>query len=155
MSRLKSKQIRALGKVLFICYLVFILYFLLISDWYGRGELLPEYTYNLELFKEINRFWTYREQLGDFVVFANLAGNVIIFIPFGFTLPMASKYRDFITTCGYSFLVSLIVELFQLVTRVGSFDVDDLLLNTLGGALGYIIMTLCCIFRRINVKKKN
>lgn len=155
MNRLKSKHIRILGKLLFVCYLVFILYFLLISDWYGRGELLPDYTYNLELFKEINRFWTHREILGDFIVFANLAGNIIIFIPFGFTLPMASKYRDFIATCSYSFTLSLVVELFQLLTRVGSFDVDDLLLNTLGGAIGYILMIICCKIRRIHVKKKN
>lgn len=150
---MNNKNLRFLGKVLFICYVVFILYFLLISDWYGRGALLPEYTYNIELFKEINRFWTHRETLGDFIVFANLAGNVIIFIPFGIFLPMASKYRDFIATCGYSFILSLMVELFQLVTRIGSFDVDDLLLNTLGGALGYIIMVLCCVIRRVYVKK--
>ena len=39
---------------------------------------MREYHYNLELFREIRRFWTYREQLG-FLAFANLAGNVLIF----------------------------------------------------------------------------
>jgi glycopeptide antibiotics resistance protein len=38
---------------------------------------------------------------------------------------------------------------------VGSFDVDDLLLNTLGGALGYIVFTICAaIRRRHGVKRK-
>lgn len=150
----QRKQIRGLGKIFFICYIVFILYFLLISDWYGRSGELPEYTYNLVLFKEINRFWTYREILGTFVVFANLVGNVLIFIPFGFTMPMASKYRSFMITTVYSFLLSLLVEVFQLVTKVGSFDVDDLLLNTIGGAIGYIIYASCCAARRVYVKKK-
>ena len=41
-------------------------------------------------------------------------------------------------TVLYSFELSLLVELLQLVFKVGSFDVDDLLLNTIGGLLGYI-----------------
>ena len=49
-------------------------------------------------------------------------------------MPMASKYRSFFSTLFYSFGLSLCVETFQLLTKVGSFDVDDLLLNTLGGS---------------------
>ena len=63
-------------------------------------------------------------------MFTNLFGNVIIFMPFGFFLPMASKYRSFLAAVFYSFTLSLCVETFQLLTKVGSFDVDDLLLNT-------------------------
>lgn len=149
----KVQGTRIFGKILFICYVIFILYFLLVSDWYGREGRLPEYTYNLELTKEIKRFWNYREALGFFAVFSNLAGNILIFIPLGFTIPMASKYRSFISACAYSFLLSLLVEVFQLFTRVGSFDVDDLLLNTLGGAIGYITFVVCCFIRRKHVKK--
>ena len=32
----KRKRIRILGKILFILYVIFIVYFLLFSDWYGR-----------------------------------------------------------------------------------------------------------------------
>ena len=42
-------------------------------------------------------------------------------------------------TVLYSFELSLLVELLQLVFKVGSFDVDDLLLNTIGGLLGYLV----------------
>ena len=38
----------------------------------------------------------------------------------------------------YTFGLSLAIELIQLVSKVGSFDVDDLMLNTLGGVLGYL-----------------
>ena len=38
--------------------------------------------------------------------------------------------------------MSLFVETMQLVEKVGSFDVDDLLMNTIGGFVGYIIFTL-------------
>ena len=37
------------------------------------------------------------------------------------------------------FLLSLGVEVVQLLTRVGTFDVDDVLLNTIGVALGYVV----------------
>lgn len=150
-----AKGIRVVGKILFILYVIFILYFLLISDWYGRGGQLAEYTYNLELFKEIKRFWNYRESLGFFIVFSNLVGNVLIFIPFGFIIPLASKYRSFISSVAYTFSLSLFVEIFQLFSKVGSFDVDDLLLNTFGGVLGYIVFVVCNAIRRIYVAKKN
>ena len=38
--------------------------------------------------------------------------------------------------------MSLLVEILQIVLRVGSFDVDDLILNTLGGIIGYLLLTL-------------
>ena len=46
-------------------------------------------------------------------------------------------------TLFYSLGLSLGVEVFQLLTRVGSFDVDDLLLNTIGGILGYVLFLIC------------
>ena len=154
MSYKKGRGIRILGKILFILYMAFIVYFLLFSDLYGRTGPADEYHYNLVLFREIRRFWVYREQLGSFAVFSNLFGNVLIFMPFGFFLPMASRYRSFAAAVLYSFSLSLGVETFQLLTRVGSFDVDDLFLNTIGGAAGYIIFTICAAIRRHHVAKK-
>ena len=140
------KRLRVLGKILFVLYIGFLFYFLIFSDWYGR-EGTGEYHYNLVLFCEIKRFWLYRDVLG-WVSYANLFGNVLIFIPFGFFMPMASRYRSFFLTLFYSFGVSFFVECFQLVTRVGSFDVDDMLLNTLGGVIGYIVFAICNMIRR-------
>ena len=149
-----KKRVRALGKVLFVLYIVFIFYFLLLSDWYGRSGEMQEYHYNLVLFKEIKRFWIYRDQLGMRSVIYNLLGNVAVFVPFGFFMPMASKHRSFLATLFYSFGLSLCVESFQLITKVGCFDVDDLLLNTLGGVVGYLIFIICVALRRIHGRKK-
>ncbi len=143
-----KKRVRAIGKILFILYVGFIIYFLIFSDWYGRTGELQEYRYNLILFREIKRFWEYRDQVGFFAMFTNLFGNVIIFMPFGFFMPMASKYRSFLATTFSSFGLSLCVETFQLVTKVGSFDVDDLLLNTIGGVAGYLAFVICAAIRR-------
>lgn len=150
------KRIRVIGKILFVLYVAFIVYFLIFSDWYGRTGVMQEYRYNLVLFQEIKRFWEYRAQLGTFAMFTNLFGNVLIFVPFGFFMPMASKHRSFFSTLFYSFGLSLCVETFQLLTRVGSFDVDDLFLNTIGGVVGYIIFAICAAARRrYDFKKKS
>ena len=147
--------LRRLGKLLFVLYIAFLFWFLLFSDWYGRSGEMREYHYNLELFREIRRFWTYREQLG-LLTFTNLIGNVLIFVPFGFFMPMASRYwnRSFFLTVFYSFGISFFVEVFQLLTKVGSFDVVDLLLNTAGGLCGYILFALCNVIRRNYVEKR-
>ena len=122
---------------MFVLYIIFIIYFLIFSDWYGRTGEMQEYHYNLVLFKEIKRFWEYRDQVGMFAMFTNLFGNVIIFMPFGFFMPMASKYRSLFSTVFYSFGLSL-------------------LLNTIGGLAGYILFIICAAIRRRHVyKKKN
>lgn len=142
-----KKQIRVLGKILFILYIAFLLYFLIFSDWYGRTGALSDYHYNLVPFQEIQRFWNYREMLG-WISYANLFGNVIIFIPFGFFMPMASRYRSFFLTMSYSLGLSLLVEVFQFISKVGSFDIDDIILNTIGGVVGYILFVICNAIRR-------
>lgn len=152
----KRKRIRAIGKILFVLYIGFVVWFLIFSDWYGRTGEMQEYHYNLELFKEIKRFWDYRQQVGYFAMLTNLFGNVMIFLPFGFFLPMASRYRSFFSTMFASFVLSLCVEVFQFITRVGSFDVDDLLLNTIGGIVGHILFVVCdAVGRHNDYKKKN
>ena len=143
-----KKNIRLLWKVLFIAYIIFLFYFLLLSDWYGRSGEMYDYHYNLVLFKEIKRFWLYREKLGMYAVFTNIGGNILIFVPFGFILPMAKKYHSFFNTVFCTLGFSFFVESFQLITKVGCFDVDDLLLNTIGGILGYIIFVICNTVRR-------
>ena len=154
MSARKRTQYRILGKILFVLYIIFVFYFLLISEIYGRTGEMQEYHYNLVLFQEIKRFWNYREQLGIFATATNLLGNVLIFLPFGFFMAMASKYRSFLSTLIYSFALSLTIELSQLFMKVGCFDVDDLLLNTIGGMLGFITFAVCNVIRRNYAKKR-
>ena len=55
------------------------------------------------------------------------------------------------------FLFSLFVESVQLVSKVGSFDVDDMILNTAGAAIGYMMYTAVQqmrIWRREYAKRK-
>ena len=133
-------------KIIFGLYIFFLLYFLIFSEIYGRSGVMQDYHYNITPFQEIERFWKYREQLG-LMSYINLFGNVLIFAPFGFIEPLASKKRSFWATLVDGCLLSLSVEIFQFITKVGRFDVDDLLLNTIGGFLGYIIFRILAVRR--------
>jgi glycopeptide antibiotics resistance protein len=127
-----------LGWVLFIAYLALLVYFMFFAESFGRNPDLREYSYNLEPFKEIRRFYKYRKLLGMEAFLLNIAGNVVGFMPCGFFLPIISRRsKKFCNTFLFSFCLSLCIEITQLVFRVGSFDVDDLFLNTLGGVLGF------------------
>ena len=107
------------------------------------------YRYNLMPFVEIRRFWKYRDQLGNFAVFSNIFGNVIGFLPWGFILPIIFRRMDRVFLIFLSgFLLSLTVEVNQLISKVGCFDVDDLILNTLGAVLGYVFFVICDHIRR-------
>lgn len=92
--------------------------------------------------------------MGMYAVLTNLLGNILIFIPFGFFLPMGSTKKSFVLTALFSFFLSLGIETFQLLTKIGSFDVDDLLLNTLGGIIGYLLYRILSYFRRRSHEKE-
>ncbi|MDO5423886.1 MAG: VanZ family protein [Eubacteriales bacterium] len=144
-----KKRIRAAGTVLFLLYLMALGYFLFFAEGFGRAAEGRQYSYNLEPLKEIRRFWNNRATLGNTAVFLNLAGNVLAFLPFGAILPVISRYTRGLFRIGLlSLEFSFLMECFQLIFRVGSFDVDDLILNTIGGILGYLIFAICDMIRR-------
>ena len=142
--------------ILFVIYVVALIYFLFFSEEYGRvASQTDMYRYNLRPFREIARFLTYRSQLGWFAVVANLLGNVVGFVPYGFILPIIMhRFRSCLVIILSGFALSLLVECVQLVTKVGCFDVDDLILNTAGVALGYMLFVICNHFRRKHYGEK-
>lgn len=148
-------MLRTCSKIMFGVYIIFLIYFLFFAESTGRTFEGRTYHYNLVLFKEIGRFWHHRETLGVLAVMLNLVGNVVAFLPLGFFLPiMCRKCRSLFYTVFFCFEFSLIVETIQLVSKVGSFDVDDLLLNTIGGAIGYLCFAILNYMRRKHDEKK-
>ena len=126
--------------VCFLAYLLLLGYIVFFSSGFGREEH-AEYRYNFTLFQEIGRYYGIGIRTGMWKLFwMNVIGNVCVFIPFGIFVPVIfTKYQRWSTVLLASLELSLVVEVIQLSTKVGSFDVDDLLLNTLGGILGYVI----------------
>ena len=69
----------------------------------------------------------------------NIVGNVVAFMPCGFFLPIVSRRsKRWYRTIVFSFAFSFMLETIQLIFKVGSFDVDDMILNTLGAGLGFV-----------------
>lgn len=138
-----KKQIRLLCRVLFALYIAGLVYFLFFAEMLDRTGIERSYRYNLIPFREIRRFIVYADLLGPMAVISNLFGNIVIFMPFGFLVPILGRKKwNFWFTSLLSFALSLAVECIQLVTRTGCFDVDDIFLNTIGGMLGYLVYAL-------------
>ena len=100
---------------------------------------------NLEPFHTIRLFLRVLDkQAYSSAAAINLAGNVIMFIPLGFLLPRVfPKLRKFWRCMMATALIITAVELTQLFTLLGSCDIDDLILNVIGAAAGYILHKLC------------
>ena len=136
---------------LFIVYLMSLAYFLFFAESTGRTFVERTYQYNLIPFHEIRRFWVYRRQLGIAAVTLNLAGNILAFVPFGLFLPiLVKRVRSLGKTLLLGFEFSLFVEVLQLFSKVGSFDVDDILLNTSGVFIGYVMFSLLRVLHMHN-----
>ena len=142
-----------LWKVLFVFYAAVMLWLLFDRE---RGLIELDYwehvrqNLNLEPFHTIRLFWNALDQ-EEYrrLAIINLGGNVLMFVPLGFFLPTLWKsLRKWWKTWIATLLIMLTVELIQLFTLRGSFDVDDLILNLLGAAVGYVV------YRWMNPAKK-
>ncbi|MDD6203174.1 MAG: VanZ family protein [Lachnospiraceae bacterium] len=96
-------------------------------------------TANFTPLKTIKMYIRYYE-LPGIRSFANLFGNVLIFVPFGMLLPMIHKAsQNIMVLLANGFLFVLGIEVFQLFSAFGAFDVDDIMLNCLGVLIGGVL----------------
>lgn len=77
----------------------------------------------------------------------NILANIFVFVPFGVLLPAAfPRVRPFGKSLACSVALILFIELFQLITMLGIFDVDDILLNLIGCLVGYALFAIASFF---------
>ncbi len=133
--------------VLLIVYLAALLYIVFweptrtAGEHYGEPRWMPlksTYDFITEATGSI-RYWL--------LFLLNLLGNIVLFMPLGFLTDAlsgtpANKFRVIIA----AFFFSLCIELLQMIFRIGVYDADDILLNTLGAYVGL------CVYRFL-VKK--
>ncbi|MDP4182920.1 MAG: VanZ family protein [Bacillota bacterium] len=105
---------------------------------------------NFKLFSSYIEAWnTFTVRAWQFIIF-----NIIMFIPLGILLPLINrkftKVRWILTA---TFLTTLFIEVFQLLTGRGIFELDDLFHNTLGGMIGYCLYMFG--YRAITGTRKN
>ena len=112
--------------LLSVLYLLMLYFMLLSTEFSSSGS-------NLYLFREMARY-----KIGSKSFFYNVIGNIALFVPFGFILSYFVKARKIKHVVIPTFIVSLSAELIQY--QIGrAFDVDDILLNTMGALIGFMI----------------
>ncbi|MGE8077625.1 VanZ family protein [Peribacillus loiseleuriae] len=124
------------GSLIFISYLLFLSY-LLFFAYYRQSVIILDY--NLVPFSTISLYFKLLATGYYYAWFTNFWGNILAFMPFGFLIPLLFKRFYIVKTVITSSMASLLVESLQLSFRIGSFDVDDIILNTIGGLCGYLI----------------
>lgn len=154
---------RSIAKVVFVLYLLLLLYVTLfrasITLW--GAPFTKEYLNSISIVAGIQRgnfvpfhsidYYLISQQEPFAVGIINVFGNVLLFIPFGFLLPFIwSRLRALKKSVGILLLVSAFLEVMQLVLATGWFDVDDILLNVLGGLVGYYLFSLVIRTRYLN-----
>ncbi len=117
------KEIMTLGFVIYIIALFRVVTFQDVS-WSSSNYII---------FKEIFRY-----ELGTVLFYKNVIGNMLMFIPYGFFVSYFLKIKKPLIIIVLTLLVSFTIEITQLlIGRV--FDIDDIILNVIGGWLGFII----------------
>lgn len=111
-----------------------------------QPDLIYTRTVNLTPFQEIKRDW-HSLSIHRPGTAIHLAGNILAFVPLGLLITRLLRHSFFtgVHVLFLSFLLSLGYESTQLLTGLGIFDVDDLMLNTLGGMIGYLVYTVLVV----------
>lgn len=105
-------------------------------------KVLKEFEYNFYPFRTIFTYIIGYNSNNKIPFIINIIGNIVVLMPFGFLLPLAFKKQLnrldkllFATVTGI-----LVIEMLQLVFKVGVFDVDDIILNSMGVVIGFVIL---------------
>lgn len=144
---------RSLMILLYVVYLYLLIKIILFK--FGSGEHLgymwlqlqrvfanPEIIQKRLIFANFIPFVSIKgnlERLSNPNDFINLVGNIVLFVPHGMFIRLMVT-KSFVKALLYSFALTLALESAQVIFFMGTFDVDDLILNTLGGLIGYGIL---------------
>jgi hypothetical protein len=102
---------------------------LILYAWHERFSLIP-----LSSSLDMIRFSTTQ------TVVKNLGGNILLFVPIGFLLPVLfERLRGVWSLAWRAAVLSAIIEIIQIPTQAHSTDVDDVILNVIGALLGLAV----------------
>lgn len=113
--------------LVFICYVMCLFYAVTYQDVSGIGAV------NLTPFQEMLRY-----EFGSRLFIKNVVGNMLMFMPYGFFVSYFLKEKRTFIILLLTLLVSGTIEYIQLkIGRV--FDIDDIILNLIGGMIGSFV----------------
>lgn len=119
-------------KFIILPYTIFLLYLM----FFGMGRFQNE-DHIVRIKPIISTVWFIQETISWFDIIKIVLGNVVMFIPFGFlgwVFPQLNNLKNLIITFVSAIVI---VEALQYFSRLGVFDVDDVILNTFGVFLGW------------------
>jgi glycopeptide antibiotics resistance protein len=138
--------------IMFILYLSYLIYLTFFDHTYGRDVFQRRLI--IVPFKTILKFLT--SSYNWKVVMINIAGNIAAFVPMGFLPPLAfDRLKSFSRVLIVVFLATLSIEVCQYIFAVGTSDIDDIILNVLGGILGYFMMWISVRLVSLIYEKSN
>ncbi|PID82631.1 MAG: hypothetical protein CSB16_00650 [Clostridiales bacterium] len=143
---MEYKKIRNIS--VFTIYLVFVVYVVVF-----KTDLNILFNNNVQRSVQLEPLYTIKSfynayvngYIGPYFFYSNILGNILIFIPFSFTLYMILN-ATLSTIISFLFIVS--IEFTQWILKIGVFDVDDVILNMIGIIIGLIICKLVFVYRR-------
>lgn len=119
-------------KILISFYSIFLLYLMFFG--FGRSQ----YNINIvRLLPMISTFNFAKETIVWKTIIINIFGNIILFMPFGFLGIVFPKLNNFKTLIINFLSAIILIESLQYFSRLGVFDIDDVILNTFGVAIGF------------------
>ena len=130
--------------------LCFIIYIMLLFELVTTTDF-ESFSNNFIPFKEIFRY-----SITSKLFYRNVIGNIILFVPFGYFISYYCKLnKKWYLGIVITGITSLTIEIIQM--GIGrSFDVDDIILNIIGGLIGYLLYYFSeKIFSKYNDKFKN
>ncbi len=139
-------------KILFIIYWLLLITILFLKNEYRMGGFENINTFSKEHFETSNiiPFATiidyisrlFSNNINTSIVIINLATNLLLFAPMGFFIPILFKNRiKNIKQFGIIMvIITIFVEIVQFITYSGSTDIDDIILNTVGAIIVYMLM---------------
>ena len=119
-------------KFIILPYTIFLLYLM----FFGMGRFRNE-DHIVRIKPIISTVWFIQETISWFDIIKIVLGNVVMFIPFGFLGWVFLKLNNLKNLIITFVSAIVIVEALQYFSRLGVFDVDDVILNTFGVFLGW------------------
>ncbi|MBS3678696.1 VanZ family protein [Ornithinibacillus massiliensis] len=140
-----KKIFRIAFSISFLFYIIALVFLLFLdSRIYIRQDIsLLNYireSSNLVPFKTITTYIKalFDQSMNIDIPIKNLGGNLVMFLPLGIYLPQfINKLRGIGLFSILMVMLFFIIEVLQLITRTGSFDIDDFLLNMFGALIGF------------------
>ena len=154
-SHKKYNKINILREVFinfFFIYFLIVIYFTFFKGGILHLDLqMRSYANIIPLLETIKMFQDNFMGLGNSLY--NVIGNILLFIPFGFAIPLLFKnHNKLFKVTLYGFIASFSIELLQYLTCTNFTDIDDVIFNTLGALVGFLTFNIFMfIVRKTNI----